>query len=344
MKISIMVLIVMSGLLFFACSEKAAVELKENVHQIKVDKIVSFNISNPVFASGKVASSSEKKLAFKTGGIIKTINVREGEAVKKGKPIATLDLSEITPRYNQALNAFEKSKRDHERVKNLYADSVASLEQLQDTKTALDVAEANLSIAAFNLENSKIIAPSDGVILKKLAETKEVIGQGVPVVLFGTDKGAWSIKVGVADRNIVKLSMEDSVEIRLDAFPDEILGGKINSLGSFANPYNGTYEVEIEFLPENLKMRSGYVGKVTIYPAAKQNYKLVPVESLVEGNGDEGFVFTVGNSNRVKKSPVRIAFVYGDKLALKDGPEEGEVIATSGAQYLTDNSIVNISR
>ena len=326
-----------------SCTSEQMETKSEKAQQIEVEKIISKQISQPIFASGKVIPASEKKLSFKTGGIIKNISAKEGTAVKKGKLLASLDLSEIKPGYDKALNGFEKAKRDFERVKNLYADSVASLEQYQDSKTALDVAESNLAIASFNLENSKIVAPSDGVILKKLAEEKEIVNQGMPVILFGANDGNWSIKVGVSDKNIVRMGMRDSVSISLDVHPDEQFFGKITVMGSMANPYNGTYDVEIEFQPGDIILRQGYVGKVSIYPSEKHLYKVIPLNSLVEGSGKSGYVFTYNENNRAKKLPVEVAFINENEIALKDAPAVGTPIASTGAQYLTDNSLINIS-
>lgn len=331
-------------LIFLLSCSPDQIEIKsEKAQQIEVEKIISKQISQPVFASGKVIPASEKKLSFKTGGIIKNISFKEGQFVNKGKLLASLDLSEIKPRYDQAVIGFDKAKRDFERVKNLYADSVASLEQYQDSKTALDVAESNLAIASFNLENSKIVAPSDGVILKKLAEEKEIVNQGMPVLLFGSNKGNWTVKVGVSDKNIVRLGMRDSVVISLDVYPDQQFSGEITVIGSMANPYNGTYDVEIEFQPENITLRQGYIGKVTIYPAEKREYTVIPLSALVEGSGNSGYVFTYDDNNRAKKLPVEISFINGNEIALKEGPGVGTLIASTGAQYLTDNSLVSPS-
>ena len=104
--------------------------------------------------------------------------------------LASLDLSEIEAKLASAKNGFSKANRDYQRVKNLYEDNVATLEQLQNTKTAYEVAEANLKIAKFNFTHSKIIAPENGKILKKIGNEGELTAPGAPMFLFGTTTSA----------------------------------------------------------------------------------------------------------------------------------------------------------
>jgi multidrug efflux system membrane fusion protein len=139
-----------------------------------------------VRATGMLSTATEMKLSFKTGGIISQLNVREGTSVKRGEVLAELDLSEVRAQVNQAHIGLEKARRDLSRAKNLYRDSVVTLEVYQNAESAWEVARSQVQIADFNLEHSRIKAPSDGTIQKILVETSEVIGPGHPAILFAT--------------------------------------------------------------------------------------------------------------------------------------------------------------
>jgi len=125
-------------------------------------KVVREEISLPVRSIGIVATSEEIRLSFKTGGIIAHAYVNEGQSVKAGQLLAELNLSEITAQVNQAENGYEKALRDFTRAKNLFADSVATLEQYQNAETGLNVAKSILDAAQFNLVHSRIKAPAMG--------------------------------------------------------------------------------------------------------------------------------------------------------------------------------------
>jgi multidrug efflux pump subunit AcrA (membrane-fusion protein) len=138
----------------------------EAVH-VRVTEVTSGEISIPVHSTGVLVSSEEYKLSFKTGGIIGKIYVKEGERVKKGKMLASLRLDEIAANESQAKSGYEKALRDYQRAENLYRDTVATLEQKQNAATALSVAKSALEIVQFNLAHSSILAPDDGIVLRK---------------------------------------------------------------------------------------------------------------------------------------------------------------------------------
>jgi multidrug efflux system membrane fusion protein len=115
-----------AALLFSACAKKAPVTtIQEQAICVKTETLFETNASVPIQAAGILSSKHILKLSFKTGGIISKIYVEEGAEVKKGQVIAELDMTEISAQVSQANLAFEKAKRDLERVKNLYNDTVA---------------------------------------------------------------------------------------------------------------------------------------------------------------------------------------------------------------------------
>jgi multidrug efflux pump subunit AcrA (membrane-fusion protein) len=97
-----------------------------------------------------MVSDLESKPAFKTGGVIERTFFKEGDHVQEGQLLATLHMAEINAQVDQARKGVEKTTRDLARVKNLYADSVATLEQYQNVQTANDVSNETLKIALFN--------------------------------------------------------------------------------------------------------------------------------------------------------------------------------------------------
>ena len=128
--------------------------------------------------NGVVAARDEMRLSFKTGGIIRRITVQEGQSVKQGQLLAELELTEINAQFQQAKQVADKAARDLERGERLHADQVISLEALQNLRTQAAVTAAARDAARFNLSQSTIVAPRDGVILRQLAEERELVPPG----------------------------------------------------------------------------------------------------------------------------------------------------------------------
>ena len=197
-----------------ACKESTQ-KTSPEIARVRVVKVDKMKMSFPVHSSGLVVSDKEVKLSFKTGGIIEAIYADNGTSVKKGTLLATLNLSEIEAQVTQVTNGYNKAVRDYNRAKNLYTDSVVTLEQLQNAESAVNISKANMEIAAFNKNHSKIFAPDNGIILKRLVESNEIIAPGYPVFLFGTTGKHWKIKTGLADRDFVRTMPGDSASVSL---------------------------------------------------------------------------------------------------------------------------------
>ncbi|MCJ7446500.1 MAG: efflux RND transporter periplasmic adaptor subunit [Bacteroidales bacterium] len=324
------------------CRNKTIKTPADEITRVRVMEITPESVSIPVHSSGILASSEEMKLSFKTGGIVAKINFREGDKVKKDQVLATLNLSEIKANVNLAVNGYEKALRDWTRAKNLYADTVATLEQLQNATTALNIAESNLNIAQFNLSHSTILAPDNGVILKQLVKANEMVASGFPVFLFGASGKFWRVKSGLSDRDVVKINQGDSASVIIDAYPDIVFSAVVDQISGMSNPMTGTYEVELSLKDMGYRLAAGFIAGIDIYPAVKQAFIMLPVGAVIDADGEKGFIWSVTDSGTVKKLEVEIETLSGQKVAVKGIPDSVREIVSEGAAYLREGERVKV--
>lgn len=297
----------------------------------------------PLHTSGKLASKTEIKLSFKTGGIVQRILVDEGRSVRKGQLLAQLNLAEIEAQVKQARSAWEKAERDVQRAQNLFADSVITLAQLQDARTALEVAAADLRIAEFNLKHSRIYAPSNGRILRRFVEQNELVGQGVPVLFFASTENDWILRVSVTDRDVLRLQPGDSASVVFDAYPERRFAGAIAEIGETADPATGTFEVEVRVDAGEMRLISGFFAKADLFPSARKPYAIVPIEALYMGDGNHGYVFALDPTGKhAVKRAIKIARILDAELAVSGGLDGVQEVITAGVAYLTDGAPVRL--
>lgn len=318
-------LFIIAGLIAQACSKsEAKLPTNETGTPVTIENIEKETISLPVHISGNISSSKESKLSFKTGGIIKSIFVDEGDKVKKGQVLAKLDLKEIQEQVKQAAVGLEKAQRDYERVSNLYNDTVATLEQLQNTKSALDVAKATLNIAEYNLKYSSIIAPSDGIILKKFFEENEIAGTGYPIFYFASSEDFWRIQAGVSDKDIVKLKMGDEAKIYIDAYPGRECSANITRIANAPGEYTGLYEIELSIMQVDVDLKHGLFAKGAIFPSENIECYSVSINAIQEGIGNSIIFYSVSEdgTTALKKESQVLAIdkqkVFISKAGLSD--------------------------
>ena len=108
MRLKIAIVLILA-IIISGCEKEVKI-IPEKVIPVRIETIEQTEISIPIITSGKIFAKKEMILSFKTGGIVKKINVKEGQFVKKGTVLAEIDLSEINANVIQARSAFDKSK------------------------------------------------------------------------------------------------------------------------------------------------------------------------------------------------------------------------------------------
>jgi len=320
-----------------AAPRAAEVPIAVRVESVRVERMAA-----PILATGTLAPRDGADLSFKVGGVIARVLVEDGARVRAGQLLAALDLGEIDPALARAEAAAEKSERDWRRAERLYADSVATLAQLQDAGTARQAAVAERDAARFNRSHALIVAPADGVVLRRLAEPGEVVGPGRPVFSFGSRARGQVLRVGLPDRDLMRIRIGDHARVAFEALPDRSFAGTVSEVGAAADPVTGTYGIEIA-LDGADGLASGLIGSVEIRPRAEAEVALVPIEALVETHGDDASVFTLDlDGRRAERRPVRLAFVAGDLVAIRSGLEGVESVVTDGAGRLDSGDLVEV--
>lgn len=298
----------------------------------------------PVEGTALVSRRAESTLSFKTGGLIAAITVRAGDTVRAGQTLATLRLDEIDALVAQARTAEEKARRDLARVQALQAERVATLENLQDARSALDAASAALRAAEFNRAHSVIVAPTDGRILRRHAEPDELAAPGRPILIFAGDSAGWIARLGVSEREIVRLHLGDRAEISWNGAAP--VPATVAQIAESTDPATRTVEVELALdAAAPVGARSGFIVDARIFPQPLPAPRTtVPLAALVEGSEHRAHVFIVAADQKtVHRVPVEVEALRGDRAYLRTALPAGSRVATTGAEFLSDGRSVTLA-
>ncbi|MEZ5498059.1 MAG: efflux RND transporter periplasmic adaptor subunit [Steroidobacteraceae bacterium] len=297
----------------------------------------------PIESNGAIVNRDEMKLSFKVAGILSRFEYDEGASVRKGAPLAQIELTEINAQVTQARALADKAARDLARGERLYADQVIALDQLEALRTQQTVARAQLKAAQFNRGYAVITAPDDGIVLRKLIEERELVQPGAPVLLFGARTRGYVVKAALADRDVLQLKIGDPAEVRIDAYHDRALPGTVSEIAGAADPASGLFNVEVTVDAAPVRLASGLVATLRIYPATSRERQLVyvPIAAVVEGVGRRASVFVV-DGDHARRKDVDVGFFTNDAVALRDGLPANTAVVTEGALFLDDGEKIEI--
>jgi RND family efflux transporter MFP subunit len=314
--------------------------LSLKVIPVKTIKLSSVDSIGRINTTGLITTEDEAKCSFKIGGVIDHIYVKEGQRFHRGQLLASLKQSEIESAVLQAQLNLDKAHRDYQRAGNLYKDSVATLEQLQNTKTALDVAQKQLDAIAFNKQYAFIYAEQDGFVATKIANEGEVIAGGSPVLAVNVNEGSnsWVLKAGLSDKEWAAVSVGNSADVVIDAYPLQTFRARVTKKSLAADPVSGSFEVELTItLAKNLPA-AGMYAKAVIKTNKIISQKWIPYSAMIEADGNKAFVFVPYHQNEVKKVPIIVESFDSQKVKVASGLENVSEIIVSNTAFLNEHS------
>lgn len=324
-----------------ACGGEAAPVADPTTPPIPVSLVTvqQDSVAIPVTATGTYGSRDEVALAFKIGGVIARLTVDDGDPVERGQLLAALDLREIDAMRRKAQVAVDKATRDVTRLRALVADSVATRAQLQDAESGLAAAEADLATAEVNREYAVITAPGNGRVLRRTTQPGALVAPGQEILFLANDTRGRIVRLGLPERDAVRVREGQSATITFDALPDRTYTGRVAQRGATTDARTGAVMVEVSVTGADA-MPTGAVARVRIDVPSSAPMLLVPVEALLEADGDSATVF-VERDGRAYRQRVRVLSLAGGRVAVQGLAADSRVIG-SGAAYLTDSAAVRL--
>jgi len=299
-------------------------------------------ITRIIRASGTLEPKREHQLSFKVGGVVEQVLVEAGGRVRRGQVLARLDATEVSAGESQAQQGLQKAERDAARARTLRDQNGIARSMLDDAETALEVARATAASAAFNLKHTELVAPSDGVVERRMVERGQIVSPGLPLFVLST-ADTKVVRVQLTDRDVLDLKLNDRAQVTLDARPERSLAAHVTRIATLASPGTGTYEVELAVDDEIARSLPGGLTTKVSFERLERPLGSVPLTALVGGQGELSAVYAL-EGDRVRLLPVRIAFIAGDRVALAAGLEKVDTVVSAGAEELSDGARVRVVR
>jgi HlyD family secretion protein len=318
---------------------------KEQIVAVQIDKVVKRNITQIVTATGTINPDFQVKISAEATGEIVSLNVKEGDAVKKGqlllkiKPetyIAQKNRAEASLRSVKAsLNYYKASLNQAEitlkRVQALYDKKLASDSELETAKTqfesaqggydaqkaSVEQAEAGLNEAKENLYKTTVYAPMNGVVTSLKVELGErVLGSGYSSgseLLTVSDLSIMEATVDVDENDVVFVALGDTARIKIDAFSGKSFNGVVTEIGNSAKSTGTTsqdqvvnYAVKIKIVDKESTIRPGMSCDARIETETKKDVWAVPIQSVTARGETTSIPAPPSNNNQVQVTDNRI--------------------------------------
>jgi len=304
--------------------------------------------------SGSLEPLWSAEISAKLDGRLDQVYVDEGSVVRAGMVIAVLDTNELAAQVVQAegsllaaQSGLEQAELDLKRAETLSKQGAVSIQALDTARIKRDLAvaqvrsaEGNMSLLAARLDNANVIAPRDGVVVKRFLQSGYYAKAGAPIVSVA-DVTSLLAKATVGEAQINEITMGLPVKVMADALGDKQFAGEITRISPAASLPSRTFTAEVTIPNADGVLKAGMFGKVEIPGMVHKNALVVP-EGALAMREDQKTVFVLLEENKVQQRVLKLGYIGDGWAEVLDGLKEGEQIVTSGQNKLKDGSTVKV--
>lgn len=307
---------------------------RKNPVSIETSQVQEGNLNDTITASARVESGTTANLTFLTSGKISWVGVKEGDVVRAGQGIASLDKKDLELQLRKLLNNFEREFTDFDDSNYNVRDEVLTDEVRRIKKRAqIDLNQTVLDVEIQNsaMKLSSLVSPINGVITEASPSVAGINVTPATSKFTVVDPKSVYLRADVNEVDITKIKVGQRVLIKLDAYSSEEIESTVKSIGfqSTQTSTGGTAFIVKVGLPQSsdLKFKLGMKADVEFVIQEKNNILLVPSTSIVTDK-NKSFVWAVVDG-KAKKFEVQTGISSIDQTEVKSGISKNETIISS---------------
>ena len=284
---------------------------------------------------GKLLPAEQSNLAFEIPGKINVINVDIGDAVRKGQILAELDDREATAQLKQAKARYDLALQILNRYKDLRSEGHISIQDLDNANSEELIAKSQYEFFKVKLEQTKLIAPFDGVIQNRYLDTGSVINGGIPIVEI---LGSKNVEAHIS----IPLKFIDKLII--GNFYDFTIGNKKSKgvLERLAPMTPGGSDNRLAIFNFDTFFAPGSIAELKLSLNIEGRGTWVPIKSLSQSEQGIWAIYTINEEKVVVRDLVEIIY-FEDEYAYVDGTlNDGDLVILGGAQKIIEGKSIKI--
>jgi RND family efflux transporter MFP subunit len=301
-------------------------------------------------ATGSIEPWTRVSPGTKILGRLEEVGVREGDRVQRGQILARLDDADLSAAVEQVQAAvrmaeanLENASSQHRRMVLLHERGSVTDKSLEDAVAAyrvaqagLEKARANLSAAEVTLSYAVIRSPIAGWVVKKMAESGDMITPGTPLLTI-EDLSRIKVTIHVPETDVVGLREGSPAQVRVDVLEEEF-DAAVDLVVPAGDPASRTFRVQVILENPDGRMRSGMFARARFLRGQREAL-VIPKEAVVRRGGLDG-TFVIGDDGMARLHWLKLGRAEGDVVEILSGVEAGARLVVSPPPELADGSRV----
>lgn len=302
-----------------ACGEKIepGIHPKGEGPVVKAPVVEAAEIQQPFYyeAVGTITARTASTISSKLMGVVRSVSVQEGDIIKKGDLLVTIDQRQVKAQLESALANAKVAAKEFRRYQQLLKDQSASQQEFDRAEARHREAKAAVSAARVSQKDAQVRAPYDGRVVAKMINPGDLASPGTPFLTVEQTGLFWTDLV-LPERHIQAVQLGLEVKVIVPALDNHEIMGEVGRIVPSADARSRSFQVKVS-MPAGLDLKSGMFARVAI-PLGGAGMLLVPQTAIVE-QGQLNGVFIVDVNNVARFRLVRTGKMYGDRIEVVSG-------------------------
>lgn len=307
---------------------------------VEVSKVKAVALQDDAQAVGSLRSRQSVVLRPEVAGRIAQIGFAEGQRVRKGQLLVQLDDVLQKAELSQAQAQLSIARANLKRNEELVAQAFVAQRVLDESRAALQVAEAQVALAQARLARMRVVAPFDGTVGLRNINLGEYVKDGADLVNL-EDTSQLTVDFRLPERYQTRIATGQGVKVELDALPGKTFNARVQAVDPLLDANGRSIAVRAALPPApGGELRPGMFARVTTVFAINEAALVVPEEAIVPQAGKQ-FVMTLAREGEgdgaklvSRRVEVQLGVRRGAQVQITKGLAEGDTVVVAGQQRL----------
>ena len=340
-KLLLAVPLIIFSTLTNSCGDIESATSNKNSVNVQVKRVELVNINETVAYSGTIEESETVPLSFNIPGTVLKVFVSEGEFVKKGQLLASINDESIKNAHEVTLATLQQAEDAYERLEPMYKNGNLPEIRYVEVKTGLQQAKASEAISRKNFEDCNLYSPISGYVGSRSIEPGMNVMPGLSALDIVKIKNVYA-KISVSENEISKIKNGQTAKIMVGALGNKLYSGNVKEIGVVADPLAHTYKVRIIIPNEEKLIKPGMICNVRIQKQSETESVVIPNQAVQIDDRGNTFVFKVNENKTVSRKFVETGKLLNDGMEILNGLIPDDLVVVAGQQKLIDDTSVTI--
>ena len=319
---------------------EAVVEIK--TVPVTVTKVKQKTFEHFFEVHGNVEATENAAIYAEIPGRINEIYVTEGQIVRKGEILISIDASQLESGIKELEKGLELASKMYVKQKALWDQKIGSEVQFLEIKNNKESLEQRLVTMKEQLNMYKIRAPFNGVVDDIVPRIGEAASPGFPVARVLNLNKVY-LEGAVSEKYISSVKAGGFVEVKFPSLGESVKA-RVSRVGNFINPANRTFQVKVEFNNSRGKYKPNQLAVMKIRDYKAEDAFVIPARIIQQDRSGQDYVYTYEGTDvkRVKKLELKLGQSYDGFVQVLSGLDSSTVLIDKGSKSVQSMDAIKI--